>query len=236
MENNQAKRLFIVIHTVTANLLGLEHTIDQTAVAQANGADGVVLIPDYAKGWARRATYQDQILYLRALKERYLNFSIGANFLQSFSSDQVEEVYSLNLNLIQTDSSKLDDLDKARLGKTETFCGLAFKYSRLVNITGPELKTHCEHVASICDIPTTSGNKTGAAADINKIAEIRSCLPVGKRLGIASGVDEDNVSAYLKAGVTDFLVATSLINHADELGRDILDPNKVARLAAIIHN
>lgn len=229
------RRFFVMIHTVSQKWFGNDHVLSQTAIAHDHGADGVFLIPDYAKGKEVQASSEDQFLYIENLKRTFPDFLIGANFLMYLALIE-EKIYTSKLDLLQTDSSSLDGLNKEKLPATELFCGVAFKYSRHENITGPALEKHCLGVANACNVPTTSGKATGVSADIEKIKEIRSYLPAGKRLGIASGITEENVTSYINAGVTDFLVATSLVSHVDELYRDILDTEKVLSLAAKIHS
>lgn len=226
------RRFFVVIHTITK---GLYHAFAEAKVAKWSGADGIFLIPDYAKG-NKKATTNDQFLYLETLKEKMPDFLIGANFLVAPES-LIPRLYNVRPDLYQTDSGSYERIDKAMLPKTEFFLGLAFKYSRNVHLTGNALKEHCEKVAALADVPTTSGDATGVEASIDKIREIRSYLPLGKRLGIASGVTEDNVRTYLKEGVTDFLVATSLIESVNEEdGADMLSSAKISSMAEIIHS
>jgi hypothetical protein len=199
------------------------------------GADGVFLIPDYAKG-NKKSTTDDQFLYLEKLKEKLPNFSVGVNFLVAPEA-LVPRIYDIQPHLYQTDSSSALKIERTKLPNTEFFLGLAFKYSRNVHLTGDALKEHCEKVSAIADVPTTSGDATGVEADLKKIREIRSYLPAGKRLGIASGVTEENVRMYLQEGVTDFLIATSLIEKVSEMdGSDILSFSKVSKMAEIIHS
>jgi len=231
MEKLPNRRFFVVIHTITK---GLQHVFGETEIARLAGADGVFLIPDYAKG-NRKATVEDQFLYLAKLKER-LDFTIGVNFLVGQEA-LVPRLYALQPDLYQTDSSSISKIDKSKLPNTEFFLGLAFKYSRNVHLTGIALKEHCAKVSAVADVPTTSGDATGIEADMSKIREIRSYLPADKRLGIASGVTEENVLMYLQEGVTDFLVATSLIEKVSEMdGSDILSFSKVSKMAEIIHS
>ncbi len=232
MQTFPNRRFFVVIHTITK---GLQYAYLETLLAKSAGADGVFLIPDYAKG-ARRATTEDQLVCLEKIKEKLPNFLIGVNFLIP-SDEVVPGLYSTQPDLYQSDYSSSKMIDRSKLPKTEFFLGIAFKYSSKVNITGEELRMHCEKVSALADVPTTSGPATGVGADIIKIREIRSYLPENKRLGIASGVTESNVEMYLDAGVTDFLVATSLIAKVDEEnGYDTLDFDKVFKMAEIIHS
>lgn len=226
-----ARRFFVVIHTITN---GLHHAFGEAKVAQWAGADGIFLIPDYAKG-PKKATIDDQFLYLEKLKSDIPDFLIGVNFLASPES-LIPKLYSVQPHLYQTDSSSSERVDKTRLPTTEFFLGLAFKYSGNVHLTGSALKEHCEKVGALADVPTTSGDATGIEADINKIRGIRSYLPADKRLGIASGVTQENILPYLKEGVTDFLVATSLIESVNEDGADVLSSHKISYMAETIHS
>ncbi|HRH24946.1 MAG TPA: hypothetical protein PLQ20_01220 [Candidatus Paceibacterota bacterium] len=232
MEKLPKRRFFVVIHTITNGLL---HAFGEAELTRQAGVDGVFLIPDYAKG-NKKATTEDQFLYLEMLKGKMPNFSVGVNFLVA-PETLVPRIYTVQPDLYQTDSSSALKIDKSKLSKTEFFLGLAFKYSKNVHLTGSALKEHCDKVSAIADVPTTSGDATGIEADIKKIREIRSYLPADKRLGIASGVTEENVQMYLQEGVTDFLVATSLIEKVDEnYGSDILSFSKVSKMAEIIHS
>jgi phosphoribosylanthranilate isomerase len=223
-------RFFVVIHALTHGCL---HVLQQAEIAQQNGADGVFIIPDYEKGEAKKAKSENIVCYIQALKNDFPDFLIGVNFL-SRTEDIPQKIYELQPNMIQSDGIFYSKLDESRISEIEVFCGMAFKYSKNVDLKGEMLKKHCEEVAVIADVPTTSGSATGKSADIAKIQEIRSYVPVDKRLGIASGVSIENIEDYLKVGVTDFLVATSLIDRVDSKGFDLLDPKKVSQMASII--
>ncbi len=227
------RRFFVVIHTIVN---GLAHVLEQSELAREAGADGVFLIPDYAKG-GKRATTNDQFNYIEELKQKMPNsFSIGVNFL-SRPESLGTRIYDIQPDLYQTDSSSLIGIDKPKLSSTEFFVALAFKYSQNVHLTGNALREHCQRVCDIANVPTTSGDATGVEASMNKIREIRLYLPSDKRLGLASGVTEQNVRAYLQAGVTDFLVATSLIERVNEIsGADLLSYKKINEMAEVIHS
>jgi predicted TIM-barrel enzyme len=117
---------------------------------------------------------------------------------------------------------------------TEFFVGLAFKYSKNQHVTGEALRDLCKNIPQATNIiPTTSGRATGQPAEDRKVREIREYLPSEKRLGIASGITTENAPAFLDLGITDFLVATSLINE-NRNGFDILSEKKIRELAKII--
>jgi predicted TIM-barrel enzyme len=227
------RRFFVVIHTLEN---GVDHIITQTKLAKNNGADGIIIIPDYAKGRDKMANIGTQCIYLKILTAQHSDFLIGVNFLKNLMIINPSLLQRCQPNFIQTDSSSAEGFNKDLLSDVKLFCGVAFKYSKNVGLTGESLREHCAHVSAIADVPTTSGNATGQPASLEKVREIRAYLPEGKRLGLASGVTEENISGYLQEGVTDFLVATSLINYVDENGFDILDPAKVKRMAEIVHS
>lgn len=131
MEKLPTRRFFVVIHTITN---GLQHAFGEAKVAKWAGVDGVFLIPDYAKG-NKKATTDDQFLYLEKLKEKMPDFLIGVNFLVK-PETLIPRLYSVQPDLYQTDSSSSERIDKTRLPTTEFFLGLAFKYSRNVHLTG----------------------------------------------------------------------------------------------------
>ena len=226
-------RLWVVIHCLNGNG-GLEHSVYMAKIAEANGADGVMLIPDYAKNGSRAST-ENIIEYFAAIRKDLPSLKIGVNFLLKDIRKILPKIYSLRPSMLQCDGVIPDELDMTQLPDTLLLPGLAFKYTNDVNVKGYTLKELCESVSlSEHVIPTTSGDKTGTAASLEKILSIRQYLNPSKRLGLASGVTGENIQGYLNAGVTDFLVATSLLKYVDNNGFDILDPKKVAKLADII--
>ena len=237
MNTNLNPRFFVVIHTVAKHCSGLEHVIEQAQIAELCGADGVFLIPDYAKGQGIKASTEEQLLYAKELlRQGPPKLKVGVNFFMKNMAGIAPQLYELQPDFIQTDEKSLIGVDRTQLPTTEFFCGVAFKYSLYENLTGESLRTHVKEVARMCDVPTTSGVGTGCPAPISKIHEVRSYLPEGKRFAVASGVDSSNVEAYLRQGVTDFLVATSLRHHIDDEHRDILNERAICVLAEKIHS
>lgn len=240
MEQNKFHpRFFVVIHAQHSlnDDYGLAHALGSTKTAYDNGADGVFLIPDYdneKNGYSQRATAADLFVYYQEIKKSFPDYPVGVNFLQRFEYMQIsliEKISKTNFDMIQSDTSVTDKILFQSMENTEFFTGLAFKYSRNEKARGEELKKMCESVPKNKNvIPTTSGPETGKAAEINKIKEIRKYLSSDKRLGIASGISLENVDKFLEAGITDFLVATSLIKEKKN-GYDILDGEKISKLA-----
>lgn len=83
------------------------------------------------------------------------------------------------------------------------------------------------------DVVCTSGSGTGHAPSAEKIATMKKAIvsQQGSALAIASGVDENNVLSLLEAGADCILVASSVSKTFDTL-----DPEKLARLTALVHN
>lgn len=230
-------RFFVVIHALTNNTLnkGWIHILEESRTAKREGAHGVIIIPDYEKG-EKKANFSDMVQYMKRLKEANSDeFLIGVNFLNT-NDAAVEALYELQPDIVQCDGVFSSKLHREKFPTTEFFCGVAFKYSKNVHLSGDLLRNHCIEIASKCDVPTTSGDATAQAADLGKIREIRSYLPEEKRFGIASGVTVDNVRDYLQAGVTDFLVASSLINTIDASGFDLLDSKKIHEMSLLIRS
>lgn len=233
------KRFFVVIHALSMDEYGPEayvHIISSAEIAFENGAHGVFLIPDYAKGNFMARSYDLEQYYI-SLYQRYRdeNFKIGVNFLSTkeFGFELIFLASQYQFQMIQMDGRSF--ISKQDFPEMEIFSGVAFKYSEGVNLTGDDLKSACQKVLEHATVPTTSGFKTGISPSLEKIKEIRKYLPSDCRLAIASGVSAENVSDFMEAGATDFLVASSLLKEKEDK-MDILDSLAVKRLADIVRN
>ena len=91
------------------------------------------------------------------------------------------------------------------------FGGVAFKYQR----TPTDLEQTCRAATRFVDVVCTSGPGTGAAADVDKIAQIRDVIG-DHPLAIASGITPSNVVDYLDL-VDVFMVATGISRSFDQL-------------------
>ncbi|NTV22727.1 MAG: hypothetical protein HGB03_04205 [Candidatus Yonathbacteria bacterium] len=233
-------RFFVVIHVQhkTNDNEASKHVIEEATKIFKAGASGIFLIPDYeneSNGHSKRATSEDLFFYYSEIKKLFPNFPVGVNFLKRFEtmeSDLIDAIKEKDFNMIQSDGSfaKIIPL-VAEVSRTDFFTGLAFKYSRHSSASGDDLKRLCDNIPKFnYVIPTTSGIATGKPADYEKIKEIKTYLSIDQRLGIASGITEENVKTFLEIGVTDFLVATSLIEK-NVKGFDILSSEKIKVLA-----
>jgi len=77
---------------------------------------------------------------------------------------------------------------------------------------------------------TTSGDRTGKAADINKIKTIYDNNVDNLPIAIASGIDSSNISNYLPYADM-FFVSTGISNNNDEFNEE-----KVIELSNLIHS
>lgn len=115
--------------------------------------------------------------------------------------DSAEQIYAKNIyRMIQSNRPN-----------TLYFGGVAFKHQKPVT----DLKKACELSKPHMDVVTTSGDATGEAAYIGKIASMKAYIG-DKPLGIASGITIENVNEYLPY-VDYFLVATGISNSFTEL-------------------
>lgn len=244
METSLSRRLFVVIHALSTEEYSpqaLPHVMESAKIAFEEGAHGVFLIPDYIKGYAK-ATRFDLAKYYHFLYEKYKNekdFRIGLNFLlpkHEYGTEEFLEKFisKPNIQMLQMDYIS-SEISKHYYPDTEIFGSFAFKYSSQENVKGEELRILTSLAESYCDVPTTSGPATGLTAPLEKIVEIRKYLKENSRLGLASGVSVDSVKAFMDAGATDFLVATSLIKEVRNK-MDLLDPLKVKRFAEIVRD
>ena len=110
------------------------------------------------------------------------------------------------------------------------FGGVAFKYTRQVDLTGDKLVSAIEEAKPYVNIITTSGEATGSAPNVDKIKLFREVLGEDHALAIASGITVDNVESFLPYADC-FLVASGI---EKEFG--ILDPVKTNALAYRIYN
>lgn len=163
---------------------------------------------------------------------------IGLNFLDSMAENAFSRVTEDTCGLWTDDTGYIEDAQnpvsacrlvwEARKARADWhgvyFGGVAFKYRTSVR----DVETAARLVAPFVDVVTTSGEATGSAPSVEKIARMKQAL--GERpLAIASGVTIDNVAGFLPY-VSAFLVATGISQDMYNL-----DFHKTRDLADIIH-
>jgi hypothetical protein len=237
MNPNRKPKLHVVVHALLGKNF-FTHAEHMTNIAKNYGADSVILIPDYTKG-AERKPNPNQILHLYgSMKKRITDFSIGINPLhKGYSDEELTQIFKkYKFHSYQSDGSIAEKSVVACNPDSNFFSAIAFKYSKDEQAPTKRLVELCKTYDGKPKnlIPTTSGPATGIPADIEKIRTIVANLN-GRRLGIASGITIENVRAYRNIGVTDFIVATSLLDHVDSEGYDILCPERIKFLSNIVH-
>ena len=99
------------------------------------------------------------------------------------------------------------------------------KYQRHVE----DLETAARLAAKYMDVVTTSGPRTGGAAEVEKIARMKAAIG-SYPLALASGITPENVHAYLPHADC-FLVATGISRSFSEL-----EPSRVRSLVAKVRD
>ena len=133
-------------------------------------------------------------------------------------------------NAVSGDSRKgnfyAEQVQPFREARPDLLCfgGVAFKYQPAVG----DVADAARNALPFVDVVTTSGEGTGEAPDVAKIAAMKSAIGAAP-LAIASGITPENVGAYPE--ICDcFLVATGISSSVSEL-----DPVRVMQLARTIH-
>jgi len=107
------------------------------------------------------------------------------------------------------------------------FGGVAFKYQ--AHVPQSMLSIVAATAAQFMDVVTTSGERTGSAASIEKVRALREGLGTAP-LALASGVSLENIETYLPL-VDAFLVASSI---EDDFG--VFNEHRIMELAETIRN
>lgn len=143
---------------------------------------------------------------------------LGLTPQETFSSisDRVKGVWDDNAGIdeyeeIQLIADEIIATKKALIPDCLYFGGFAFKYQRKVI----NLEFAAKIAENYMDVVTTSGDGTGQAADVEKLARIKSAIP-NKKIAVASGITPENVVQYLPY-VDYFLVATGISQSFNEL-------------------
>lgn len=204
-------------------VLPVVHHLDgSTSIAQAElafkaGADGVFLISHNGRNSELEAP-------ARVLRERYPDRKIGINLLGQSALHALSVAVELDLNMVWADAPGVTSAGWTFEGKDLInslqqegmplfFGSVAFKYQ-------PK-EMHPALAAQKCMqgglLPTTSGEATGKAPDVQKARTMSEAVNGGS-LAVASGMTPENVAQYLPY-FTHYLVATGVsldMHHFDE--------------------
>jgi hypothetical protein len=222
-------------------LLPVVHPIDQaTALASVQvacdaGVKGVFLIN-------QGMTSEDVLALVMTVRERWPALWVGINLLGEPPPRVLSwglQACDRRLDGIWADNGHVEEgaetqpVAMAMVNARRTFDwaglyfgGVAFKYQR--EVPTDSLARAAAMARPYMDVVCTSGPGTGKAADVAKVIAMRDGLGRDGSLALASGVTADNVAGYLPY-VDAYLVGTGI-----ERSFGVLDPDKVARLQAII--
>ena len=222
---NQKKVLLTVNH-----VYNYEQGRKNTEISIDNGADGIFLINHGIRSDLLIPIYEK-------LRKEFKQIWFGVNLLDNRTKDMFAAIPA-NMQGVWADNAHIDEYSNEQPEAEEIkdsilnnnfkglyFGGVAFKYQRKVENYSQAAKTAMNYV----DVVTTSGLGTAKAPDVAKIEIMKNALG-NFPLAIASGITTENVSNFLP--YTDcFLVASGISYDFENL-----DPEKVKRLADIIHS
>lgn len=203
--------LLLVIHAENR-----EQALRNAQIAVDEGADGVFLIN-------HRISVEKLISCYYGVRSKIPNLWIGLNCLKSTRTEALialpagtdglwtDEVgLDINSHDPVAETRAFSKLRKFRGGHELHFGGVAFKYQPVVATPVHE----AELTMPFVDVITTSGNKTGEPASIDKIKSIKEAIG-DHPLATASGTTAENVEEYLPY-VNCFLVATGVSKSENE--------------------
>lgn len=216
---NRPRVLLPVVHPVTE--IDATNSIDLAVEA---GCSGLFLI--------NQGMSSVGVLSLaRRTKEEHPHLWVGLNLLGHPLEEAYAEIAGLDgmwvdrTEVTVTGIHGLPEHSLKREGHPTLFGGVAFKYQ--APVADEYLERTAEIASMYVDVVTTSGPGTGKPASVEKIEKMKRGVGA-KALGLASGVDLDNVSMYLPY-VSAFLVGTGI-----EESFGILDLRKVQELRVAI--
>ncbi len=215
-------RFFPVIHTIGS----ISHAEHNLHMAKEAGAHGVFLINHHQ---APEGFYQ----FLREFRASIpSDFVVGVNILGEHALKSVKQIPA-GYTAFWTDNAGIweessfvntnhavqirQDFKAVAGSNAEYFGSIAFKGQKQPN----NLELVTATAGTVLDVVVTSGVATGSAPDEKKIDLMREQLPSNKRFAVASGTSPENVARFIALGVTDFLVASSLLPVPD--GFDFLE-------------
>ena len=187
--------------------------------------------------------YPELLPIMRNARERFPDAWMGVNFLGVHGDIAFPILESLKSHKVRVDAYWADDacIDEKKSLDQQTeaddilrahnnskwsglyFGGTAFKKQREVD--PKDFYVSAQLASHYMDVVTTSGSATGVAPDVSKIHVFREACG-SSALALASGVTEDNISAYSPL-VDIFLVATGINFEGDFYN---IEPRRLDRL------
>lgn len=226
------KKFLPVVHCVGLEFGGAGHAFVNAKIAFGNGADGIFLI-------GHNVSASDMLYLYENVRKQYPDKWIGINFLD-LSLKNLPSLLShvkqcVELNALWTDQMPVMELKQSLPSRVELFGGIAFEYLN-PNPTDDELAVACVKIKEVADVATTSGNYTGVAPTLDKLAKIRRLIG-DMPLAVASGISMNNISTIGKIA-DNFIVATSVSEPKQEgsIVWEYLIPQRIQMLARFIHS
>lgn len=213
-------RIYPVVHYINTDC-----ALEQARMAHEAGADGVFLINHHG---------DDEVLghVATLIKAEHPGFKVGINLLASSAMDAALVATRLGLDMVWADSMGVSssgltgegaDLSQfaADHPEIELFASVAFKYQ------AAELDPQgaAKRALDAGFTPTTSGDATGHAPSLGKIASMSAAC--SGRLAIASGMTPENIAEYAPM-LGAVLVATGV-----SLDEHRFDFEKLVRFVAV---
>lgn len=193
--------IYPVIHVLDEKL-----ALEQADIAFDAGADGVFLISHYGKD-------NDLPAMGEKIKAKYPDKKVGLNFLALGPVNAYLAARQSGLDMAWGDNCGVDSSGANHLayalrnlvaeGTVEVFASVAFKYQPVDS--KPDVAATNAFRCGF--IPTTSGDATGSAPSVDKIAFMSEA--VGGKLAVASGMTAENIQRFAPY-LSHVLVATGV--------------------------
>lgn len=182
-------KIIPVIHHVDSKL-----TLEQAKIVSDSKAFGIFLI-------SMTGDNEHLPMLAKVIKSRYPHLKLGTNLLGNTALETVKINLDFELDMSWSDEPILhgdnispDAIEISEIIKNSHhlfFNSVAFKYQKID--PKPEVSTINSY--NLGFIPTTSGEATGKAANLDKISKMAEALQV-KKMGLASGLTPNNIKDY----------------------------------------
>lgn len=218
-----------VIHHLDKNT-----TLTEAQIAMDCGADGVFLISHHGKdmdllrlGSEIKARHPSKFIGINMLAKNALEaFGLAAEF--NFDGLWADDVGVTSMGVSNFGQALVQRMENRNRHQTlEVFGSVAFKYMAI----DPNPPAAAQNALAIGMIPTTSGEGTGKAPTIEKIAAMSEA--VAGRLAVASGMSCENIEVF--APYLSHILVSTLVS-SDPYHFDHLKLERFVGLAHAAHS
>lgn len=216
------KKFYPVIH-----VLDVDQALRNASIALQAGADGMFLINHVKDSDHLLETYAQ----VRAMYPRTF---VGINILTESPEDGLEMARdALDVSAFWTDDSGIGydggTIPERMSALNQNWPGYLFTSIAFKGMPQPDdLELATRQAAQSADVVVTSGQSTGSAPDVVKIAKMKAVIP-DHPLAIASGMTPENIGPFLPHADV-FMVATGISDSFTELNL-----GKATTMAELIH-